>query len=298
MRQQKMRVTRSSSTGAARRRFTDITNMRRQPQPQPPQEEDAEDAMCPVSPSTRIYIDTLIKENMTLMRLIGERNKLIEMSGAEMLKMRSNMQRLQLQNLNLAQSNSFMLAELNIGREKIKSLQHEIICKDAMLKAERSATMVARETLDEHLEAGAQVHRLGRGVVSSHSMSRCMTLQRGADKEIAESKRLVLNFSDLRSLNINGMLETTDRQDCSPMMSLSGCCMRSQSARFKSQRSYHRQHFFELDDPDYLAYEPTDYLTHCRAQDPSQSSSVTGASQKTSERFQSCGGVQRSIRIR
>uniref|UniRef100_A0A7N0RE42 Shugoshin C-terminal domain-containing protein n=3 Tax=Kalanchoe fedtschenkoi TaxID=63787 RepID=A0A7N0RE42_KALFE len=272
MRQQKMRVTRSSSTGAARRRFTDITNMRRQPQPQPPQEEDAEDAMCPVSPSTRIYIDTLIKENMTLMRLIGERNKLIEMSGAEMLKMRSNMQRLQLQNLNLAQSNSFMLAELNIGREKIKSLQHEIICKDAMLKAERSATMVARETLDEHLEAGAQVHRLGRGVVSSHSMSRCMTLQRGADKEIAESK--------------------------SPMMSLSGCCMRSQSARFKSQRSYHRQHFFELDDPDYLAYEPTDYLTHCRAQDPSQSSSVTGASQKTSERFQSCGGVQRSIRIR
>ncbi|CAM8978596.1 unnamed protein product [Rhodiola kirilowii] len=279
MKQQKMRIARSSSTGAGglnRKRFTDITNIKRQPQHEEEEQEGEEDIMCPpISPSTQIYIDTLIKENMTLMRLIGERNKLIDLSGAEMLKMKTNMQRLQLQNLNLAQSNSFMLAELNIGREKIKSLQHEIICKDAMLKALKSVSPVTQEAMDDDplLDAVLQIQRRSGGITRSHSMSRCTTLQRGgSERDTAENK--------------------------SPMSSFSGCCMRSRSARFKSQRSYARQHFFELDDPDYLAYQAPDYPTQSRTQAPSESYSITRTSHKAAERVQSCREVPINIRLR
>lgn len=96
---EKMRMSRSSSTGGggvvARKRFMDITNIQRRTQFEEVDDDD-EDVMCPISPATRIYIDTLIKvcpilthenflifyvpflrfscqENLTLMRLIGER---------------------------------------------------------------------------------------------------------------------------------------------------------------------------------------------------------------------------------
>ncbi|KAK4741889.1 hypothetical protein SAY87_025477 [Trapa incisa] len=83
---------------------------------------------------TKDYVDKLIQENRTLMKLIEERNKIIELSGAELQKLRIGYQKTQLQNWNLAQSNSQMLAELNIKREKMKSLQHELACKEALLK--------------------------------------------------------------------------------------------------------------------------------------------------------------------
>ncbi|KAL9673446.1 hypothetical protein QQ045_029704 [Rhodiola kirilowii] len=271
-----MRIARSSSTGAGglnRKRFTDITNIKRQPQHEEEEQEGEEDIMCPpISPSTQIYIDTLIKENMTLMRLIGERNKLIDLSGAEMLKMKTNMQRLQLQNLNLAQSNSFMLAVRSLS---IKSLQHEIICKDAMLKALKSVSPVTQEAMDDDplLDAVLQIQRRSGGITRSHSMSRCTTLQRGgSERDTAENK--------------------------SPMSSFSGCCMRSRSARFKSQRSYARQHFFELDDPDYLAYQAPDHSTQSRTQAPSESYSITKTSHKDAERVKSCREVPISIRLR
>ncbi|XP_034208738.1 SHUGOSHIN 1-like [Prunus dulcis] len=120
---------RSSLGSMMRKKLTDITNLQTakaiSKDENPPED-------CPTD---KDYIDQLMRERMTLMRLVSERNKIVELSGAELQKLRISLQKLQQQNLNLAQSNSRMLAELNLGREKVKTLQHELLCKDALLKA-------------------------------------------------------------------------------------------------------------------------------------------------------------------
>ncbi|XP_020235655.1 SHUGOSHIN 2-like [Cajanus cajan] len=76
----------------------------------------------------------MLAERTALIQLLAERNKIIEVSGAALQRLRGDVKKLQLQNWNLAQSNSHMLAELNLGRERIKTLQHEIFWRAALLK--------------------------------------------------------------------------------------------------------------------------------------------------------------------
>ncbi|KAL1361505.1 hypothetical protein AAHE18_03G008700 [Arachis hypogaea] len=72
----------------------------------------------------------------SIQQLLTERTQeLIESSGAELRRMQADIKKLQLQNRNLAQSNSLMLAELNLGRDKRKILQHEISCRSTLIKA-------------------------------------------------------------------------------------------------------------------------------------------------------------------
>ncbi|XLT24353.1 hypothetical protein HN873_055645, partial [Arachis hypogaea] len=55
-------------------------------------------------------------ERMTLLKLLAEKNKIIEWTKAEMQMLRGNVQKLQLQNWNLAQSNTHMLAAEASGK--------------------------------------------------------------------------------------------------------------------------------------------------------------------------------------
>ncbi|XP_042042011.1 SHUGOSHIN 2-like [Salvia splendens] len=71
---------------------------------------------------------------MALMKLIQEKNKVIELSGSEVQNLKTCLQKMQLQNWTLAQSNSYMLAEVNLGKQRLKALQHEVACKDTLLK--------------------------------------------------------------------------------------------------------------------------------------------------------------------
>ncbi|KAL1361506.1 hypothetical protein HN51_009873 [Arachis hypogaea] len=80
-------------------------------------------------------IQQLLTERTQLIQLIAEKEELIESSGAELRRMQADIKKLQLQNRNLAQSNSLMLAELNLGRDKRKILQHEISCRSTLIKA-------------------------------------------------------------------------------------------------------------------------------------------------------------------
>ncbi|XP_052115141.1 shugoshin-1 [Arachis duranensis] len=85
-------------------------------------------------------IQQLLTERTQLIQLIAEKeyplsSELIESSGAELRRMQADIKKLQLQNRNLAQSNSLMLAELNLGRDKRKILQHEISCRSTLIKA-------------------------------------------------------------------------------------------------------------------------------------------------------------------
>ncbi|KAL6577355.1 hypothetical protein OROMI_011631 [Orobanche minor] len=124
---------RSSFGNMVRRRLSDITNY----QPQPKSASFPEN-MPPDSASSKDCIDHLVKEKMALVKLIQEKNKIIELSGMEIQNLRTCIQKMQLQNWHFAQSNSHMLAELNMGRERLKALQHEVACKEALLKTKNS----------------------------------------------------------------------------------------------------------------------------------------------------------------
>ncbi|PRQ33381.1 putative shugoshin [Rosa chinensis] len=118
--------TRSSFSTVMRPKLADVTNLPAPPRIEKPPE---------VSMGDKDRVEQLMRERMALIKLVSERNKIIELSGAELQKLRVSVQKLQLQNWNLARSNSVMLAELNSGRDKVKTLQHELLCKEALLKA-------------------------------------------------------------------------------------------------------------------------------------------------------------------
>ncbi|KAK9279572.1 hypothetical protein L1049_013251 [Liquidambar formosana] len=233
---------RSSFGSIVRKKFADITNL----QPQPKfaiQDENPP----PASPSTKEYIDKLIKAKMKLTRLIEDRNKIIELSEVELRKLRINYQKMQLQNWNLAQSNSQILAELNSGREKLKSLQHDLVCKDALLKAknlelqgkenmnsQKTHSQDGEEAVDESLRKANDDKKppnanRRRHSTRSQSMGPSTSFQQAAEKEMDENKRRRL---------------------------------RRQSARFKSQQREPIENLFEIQDAKFPVSQPLDNPMH------------------------------------
>ncbi|VFQ96556.1 unnamed protein product [Cuscuta campestris] len=109
-----------------KKKLSDITNI--MPQPKSAMDMRKDDSL-------EDYADHLVKENMALVKLFQDKNKIIELSGTEIQKLRVTLQKMQIQNRSLAQSNSQMTAELAFNKEKLMSLQHEIACKEALHKA-------------------------------------------------------------------------------------------------------------------------------------------------------------------
>ncbi|KAK7262251.1 hypothetical protein RJT34_29815 [Clitoria ternatea] len=123
-----------------RKKLSDITNTNshsQQPEPYPFNHTFPSD--------NNDSIQQLLKERATLIQLLAERNKMVDVRGAELQRLRADVKKLQLQNWNLAQSNTHMLAELNLGRERIKTLQHEILWRAALLKGK---TMDVQEKVE------------------------------------------------------------------------------------------------------------------------------------------------------
>ncbi|GMI92044.1 hypothetical protein like AT3G44960 [Hibiscus trionum] len=209
---------RSSLGSLMRSRLSDITNTHSQPKPLNQEEKPQQN-----SPS-QDYINQLIQEKMSLVKLTEERDKIIELSGTELQNLRSCLQKLQLQNWNLAQTNNQLLAELYLGRDKVKALQHELVCKDALLKAKnlgKKNTSTHGEQAIEKCMSKAnddekRRNRNRRRNARCQSMGPSTTTRRGGDKEKGESKR---------------------------------CCLRRQSARVKSQEA---EELIEIDDLDFV----------------------------------------------
>ncbi|XP_074366300.1 SHUGOSHIN 2 isoform X1 [Apium graveolens] len=147
---EKPRVRKSTEVlgSAERKRLANITNMQ-QPRVS------MLDEKSQFIPATKEYIEKLKKENMTLMKLLADRNKIIELSGIELHKLRVSVQKLQQQNLQLAQSNSQMLAELTVDKDRLKQLQHELGCKNGLLVAkglelkEKDETLPSQKVVEE-----------------------------------------------------------------------------------------------------------------------------------------------------
>ncbi|XP_002523714.2 SHUGOSHIN 1 [Ricinus communis] len=225
------RVAKRSSFGSiVRKRLSDITNSQSQTKLV-----NIEEKQPPISDPTEGLINQLLKEKATLMKLVEEKDKIIALSNNQMRSLRLHYQKLQMQNWNLAQSNSQMLAEINLGREKLKSLQHELICKDALLKAknlelEGKTDITSQNNGSQEAEKNAVGeclykasngskpgnHRIRRRVARSQSMGPSTTSSRqDAEKEKLENKRR---------------------------------CLRRQSARFKSQEREPSENLFEIED--------------------------------------------------
>ncbi|KAL1098630.1 hypothetical protein V6Z11_D05G111400 [Gossypium hirsutum] len=187
------RMAKRSSLGSLmRKRLSDITNTQSQPKPSNQEEKPQQ-----IPPAAEDYINQLIKEKMTLIELVEERNKIIELSGTELQNLRTSLQKLQLQNWNLAQSNSQILAELNLGRDRVKALQHELVCKDALLKAKNLERKGKADINGQNTDHAAEdddkaCTRNRRRNARSQSMGPSTTSRRSGDKEKAENKRRCL----------------------------------------------------------------------------------------------------------
>ncbi|KAJ4773615.1 Shugoshin [Rhynchospora pubera] len=77
--------------------------------------------------------DEVMKENAQLLKNIGEAGKMMEAYKEEIEKLNTALQGARQQNWQLAESNSQMLAELNIGKDRLKNLQHELHCTTLVL---------------------------------------------------------------------------------------------------------------------------------------------------------------------
>ncbi|CAN6559890.1 unnamed protein product [Malus baccata var. baccata] len=200
MRSERM-AKRLSLGGIMRKKLSDITNSQTA-KPMSEDEKPLEDC-----PADKDYIEQLRRERMTLIRLVAERTKIVELSGAELQKLRISLQKLQQQNLSLAQSNSRMLAELNLGREKVKTLQHELVCKNALLKAKNLEIEGKEEFKRQNSASQTQIkeaeeislHKADndgkacnlnkRRATRSRSVGASTTCQKVENKEKAENKR-------------------------------------------------------------------------------------------------------------
>uniref|UniRef100_A0A0E0BBA4 Shugoshin C-terminal domain-containing protein n=1 Tax=Oryza glumipatula TaxID=40148 RepID=A0A0E0BBA4_9ORYZ len=121
--------------GAAARRKTlcDITNLR--PRPAAAVEQDGATCAADAGGVAQAQL-----ENSELVRLLEERDKIIELSGTELQKLR-------LANWQLAQANSQMLAELNLGRDRLKKLQHQLACSRAVIATKTSELEEAKKAM-------------------------------------------------------------------------------------------------------------------------------------------------------
>ncbi|KAK1394380.1 shugoshin-1 [Heracleum sosnowskyi] len=246
------KVVKMSSLGSiVRKRLSDITNSVPQPQQKSPVKVKN---LHLIDSSTEEYIDGLLKENKALMQLLGDKNKLIELSGIELRKLRTTLQKMQLQNWSLAQSNSRMLAELNLGRDKLKSLQHELVCKDALLKAKNA-----------ELEKNHKLN--GQSNVSQHGDEEWMKLKSTRDSNSCVGGRR----RPLRSLSMGPL--TSQQVAENEMAENKRRCLRRQSSRVKSSEQEPKENLFELEDINYsvkqLAESPLHKETETSESKPS-----------------------------
>ncbi|XP_062156453.1 SHUGOSHIN 2 isoform X2 [Alnus glutinosa] len=223
-------VVKGSKIGsAARRKLADISNLQ-----QRPKMVNQEAKQLPISLTTKEYVEKLQKENMTLMKLLAERNKIIELSGIELQKLRINLQKMQQQNLQLAQANSQMLAELNLGKDRLKALQHELGCKNGLLNARKLDLEVKAKRL--------RCQNTGNEV----GTSKCNEAGESSQADKGDYKPCHTNRRR-QSKNQSLVPTTAEPVPAKENVENKRLCLRRQSARFKSEESEPTEHLFEID---------------------------------------------------
>ncbi|CAN8259851.1 unnamed protein product [Cochlearia groenlandica] len=207
-------VTEPSMNSAQRRKLGDITNLQNQRKliihGANEQQEEA------VLLSSKEYTEKLQKENSKLVKVLMEKNEIIERRGSELQKLRTNLKKLQEQNLQLAHTNTFLFAEINTSKDQLKTLQHELSCKNGLIMARKF--LLEGKTLPCTCRHAAEVkdHRNRKESKTASESSKVNSVQ--IDEE-AKNKRKVSgrkNNADSKVLDIIGKpgetIETTNRR--------------------------------------------------------------------------------------
>ncbi|KAF5742595.1 shugoshin-1-like isoform X1 [Tripterygium wilfordii] len=199
-----------------RKRLADISNV-----PQQPKSATLDAKKQSISFDTKQYIDKLQMEKVALIKVLADRNKIIELSGIELQKLRINLQKVQQQNLQLAKTNTQMFAELNSGKDRLKALQHELGCKNGLLNARKlemeKAKIVKRQTYGNKVET-----------IKYNEAWDSSQADKGEDKPCGTKKRRPSKVQSLGNPTVK-MVEAKDKVDDKRRSS------RRQSARFKSE---------------------------------------------------------------
>lgn len=253
----------SVSNAQTRKGLNDITNLQQQPKGLT---QGAKLLLQPASLTSKDYIDKLQQENMLLMKVLAERNKVIELSGIKLQKLRINLEKFQQQNLQLAQANSQMLAELNSGKDRLKALKHELGCKHALLQAikpEKKAKIMACLTSGD--EGGTKkCAKTGEsleeedGEVKPCNAKGCGKAGESHKEEDGEDKPCSINRrrqSKLLGPNIKSVQakEAADNKRV---------CLRRQSARLKAKEPETTEDVFGVDDTQFLVSSSCDDKVH------------------------------------
>ncbi|XP_050155003.1 SHUGOSHIN 2-like isoform X4 [Malus sylvestris] len=215
----------------SRKRLADISNLQQQrPKPSIQQVKQQFD-----SDTNKEYIDNLQKENRTLMKLLTDRNKIIELSRVEIQNLRINLQKVQQQNLQLAQANSQILGELNLGKDRLKALQHEIGCKNGLLKvrkleAEEKPKRVTCQSTENQVEGLTKCFEAGESLQADKKDGPCNTqrdrhlknpLVASHTVEAVEVKEKVINKRGLRRQSAR--FKTEEHEATEEMLETNGC---------------------------------------------------------------------------
>ncbi|XP_052186870.1 SHUGOSHIN 1-like [Diospyros lotus] len=221
------KTAKGSLGGEARKKLGDISNL-----PQQLRLSNQYEKGQSVSNSTKEYIDQLQQENMMLMKLLTDRNKIIELSGIELQKLRINLQKFQQQNLQLAQANTQMLAELNSGKDKLKALQHELGCKNSLLKVKKvEQTGKAKNKICQNIENQVEASK-------SEEQRQCSEADRALNKHSKTNRKQRSKSLGPSTLKEVQLKEKTESKRV---------CLRRQSARFKHEESEPTEDVVEKD---------------------------------------------------
>uniref|UniRef100_A0A7N2MD82 Shugoshin C-terminal domain-containing protein n=1 Tax=Quercus lobata TaxID=97700 RepID=A0A7N2MD82_QUELO len=240
-------MVKGSKIGSApRKRLADISNLQQRPRPV-----DQEVKKLPVSLTTKEYIEKLQRENLTLMKILADRNKTIELSGMELQKLRLNLQKVQQQNLQLAQANSQMLAtvfdalvkltcfaslqELNSGKDRLKALYHELGCKNGLLKARK-----LEKVKEKMLICQDKGNKVG--------LTECdEAAQAGESSQADKGDCKPCNTNRRRQSKKQSLGPTTTKPVHAKENVEKKRCLRRQSSRFNSEEPEPTEDLFEID---------------------------------------------------
>ncbi|KAL7252858.1 hypothetical protein ACSBR1_007417 [Camellia fascicularis] len=260
----KVEKTAKGSFGSvARKRLGDISNLPQQTKPL-----SQVDKELLVSNTTKEYIEQLQKENMALMKLLVDRNKIIELSGIELQKLRVNLQKLQQQNSQLAQANSQMLV--------LKALHHELGCKNGLLKVrglelEEKAKIRTSKKLDnqqkvrtcksEEARESLEADRAENKPRNTNKIGKQQSKSLGPSsvKQVLLRDKTESNSVGLRRKSARFKSEEPEPTgdvseiDDAKTENKSRFCLRRQSARFKSEEPESTEYVFEIDDAKFPA---------------------------------------------
>ncbi|XVF83028.1 hypothetical protein PTKIN_Ptkin16aG0099700 [Pterospermum kingtungense] len=250
----------SIGNAPTRKGLTDITNLQQQPKGL------TQGAKQPASMTSKDYIDKLQQENMTLMKVLADRNKVIELSGIELQKLRINLEKFQQQNLQLAQANSQMLAELNSGKDRLKALKHDLGCKTALLqamKSEKKAKIVACPTSGNEggtKKCGKAVEYLEKedGEDKPCNAERCGKAGESPKEGDGENKPSNTN----RRRQSKSLCPNIKPVKAKEAVDNKRLCLRRQSARLKAKEPETTEDVFAADDTEFLVSSSCDDKVH------------------------------------